>query len=405
MEKKSTGNNGELTITLKCLFGFEQTLVEELEELGHPKAEQLNRAVRIKGTWKDVYYLNLYARCAISILVELDKFYIKSEEDLYRKSMKIKWTEIFDGSKTFAVKGAVFSTLFNNTQYPYLVVKDAIVDSFRNEFDDRPDVELKRPQVLFDLYIKENEVTISLNTSGIPLFQRGYREAVGDAPINEVVAASLIRLSKWDRKTTFLDPFCGSGTLLMEAALLASGIPSNIERQHYAFKNLKNYDEAVWNDIYDNAPRNVRSLPCRIMGSDLSDEMILKTRRNLRAMSFGRFIETKVCSFDEITKEEDEAIFILTNPPYGERLSANTHELYENIGNWLKHTMTNSQAWVITSSEEGLKSIGLRPSVKHKVFNGDLECSFRMFETYAGSKRTHFPFDENEETQEEKIDK
>ena len=141
MEKKSMGNNEELTITLKCLFGFEQTLVEELEELGYPKAEQLNRAVRIKGTWKDVYYLNLYARCAISILVELDKFYIKSEEDLYRKSMKIKWTEIFDVSKTFAVKGAVFSTLFNNTQYPYLVVKDAIVDSFRNEFDDRPDVE------------------------------------------------------------------------------------------------------------------------------------------------------------------------------------------------------------------------------------------------------------------------
>jgi putative N6-adenine-specific DNA methylase len=401
MEKKSMGNNEEITITLKCLFGFEQTLVEELEELGYPKTEQLNRAVRIKGSWKDVYYLNLHARCAISILVELDKFYIKSEEDLYRKSMKIKWTEIFHGSKTFAVKGAVFSTLFNNTQYPYLVVKDAIVDSFRNEFDDRPDVELKRPQVLFDLYIKENEVTISLNTSGIPLFQRGYREAVGDAPINEVVAASLIRLSKWDRKTTFLDPFCGSGTLLMEAALLASGIPSNIERQHYAFKNLINYDETVWNDIYDNALRNVRSLPCRIMGSDLSDEMILKTRRNLRAMSFGRFIETKVCSFDEITKEEDEEIFILTNPPYGERLAANTHELYENIGNWLKHTMTNSQAWIITSSEEGLKSIGLRPSVKHKVFNGDLECSFRMFETYAGSKRTHFPFDEQEETQEE----
>jgi putative N6-adenine-specific DNA methylase len=326
---------------------------------------------------------------------------LRNADDIYRRFKAIPWEEYLDVDGYFSVNSVAENESITTPLIVNVKVKDAIVDSFRNEFDDRPDVELKRPQVLFDLYIKENEVTISLNTSGIPLFQRGYREAVGDAPINEVVAASLIRLSKWDRKTTFLDPFCGSGTLLMEAALLASGIPSNIERQHYAFKNLINYDETVWNDIYDNALRNVRSLPCRIMGSDLSDEMILKTRRNLRAMSFGRFIETKVCSFDEITKEEDEEIFILTNPPYGERLAANTHELYENIGNWLKHTMTNSQAWIITSSEEGLKSIGLRPSVKHKVFNGDLECSFRMFETYAGSKRTHFPFDEQEETQEE----
>ena len=381
--------SNELKITMKCGFGFEETLAEELNELGYEQTEILNRAIRIIGTWKDVYYLNLHLRCAISILVELDHFYIRSDEDLYKKALRIDWTSFFDVSKTFAVKGAVFSTLFNNTQYPFLLVKDAIVDKFRDECGERPNVELKTPHVVFDIYIKENEVTISLNTNGLPLFQRGYRTAVGEAPLNEVVAASLIRMSKWDRKTKFLDPFCGSGTLLMEAALLATGIPSNIERQHYAFKNLKNFDANLWDEIYGSAKRVVRELPVEIVGSDVSDEMILKSRRNFRAMSFGRFIETSVKSFDEI-QNSGEKCFILTNPPYGERLKADTLGLYESIGNWLKHKMPNSEAWIISSSEEGFKSIGLKPTKKYKLFNGDLECSFRRFDIYEGSKRTSY---------------
>ncbi len=377
----------ELNITLKCGFGFEETLAEELNEMGYEQTQIMNRAVRIIGTWKDVYYLNLHVRCAISVLVELDHFFIRSDEDLYKKALRIDWTSFFDVSKTFAVKGAVFSTLFNNTQYPFLLIKDAIVDKFRDEYDERPNVELKTPHVVFDVYIKENEVTISVNSSGLPLFQRGYRSSVGEAPLNEVVAASLIRLSKWDRKTNFMDPFCGSGTILIEAALLATGIPSNIERQHYAFKNLKNFDSEVWDEIYSTAKRVVRELPCSISGSDLSDEMVLKTRRNLRTMSFGRFIETSVKSFEEI-QSSDEKCFVLTNPPYGERIQAKIPELYESIGNWLKNNMPNTEAWIISSSEEGFKSIGLKPSKKYKLYNGDLECSFRRFDIYEGSKRT-----------------
>ncbi len=386
MKSEKALKSNEIKITLKSVFGFEETLAEELHELGYKETEVLNRAVRIIGTWKDVYFLNLHIRCAISILVEVDHFFIRSDEDLYKKALRIDWTSYFDVSKSFAVKGAVFSTLFKNTQYPFLVVKDAIVDKFRDQYGDRPNVELKTPHVVFDIYVKEHEVTISLNTSGLPLFQRGYRTAVGDAPLNEVVAASLIRLSKWDRKTTFLDPFCGSGTILMEAALLATGIPSNIERQHYAFKNLKNFDATMWDEIYNGAKRVARELPCKIIGSDLSDDMILKARRNFRTMSFGRFIETSAKSFDQISKEE-EKYFIVTNPPYGERISADIPELYESFGTWLKHKMPNTEAWVISSSEEGFKAIGLKPSRKIKVFNGDLECSFRKFEVYEGSKR------------------
>jgi putative N6-adenine-specific DNA methylase len=377
----------DLRITLKCFYGFEETLREELNELGYKDCEILNRAVQIKGTWKDVYYLNLHSRCSISILVEIIRFYISTEKDLYEKAKKMNWISIFDKDKTFAVRGVVHSSIFRNTQYPFLLVKDAIVDSFRSKFNERPNVELKTPQVVFDVYIRDNEVTISVNTSGLPLFQRGYRISVGEAPLNEVVAASLIRMSKWDRKTNFLDPFCGSGTLLIEAALLASEIPSNIERKHYAFKNLKNYDSSIWDEIYHNARRLIREFPISIMGSDISEEMILKTRRNLRGMSFGRFIETSVRSFDEI-KKSDEKFFVLTNPPYGERLKSNISVLYESIGNWLKQNMVNSQAWIISSSDEGFKTIGLKPTLKHKVFNGDLECSFRRFDIYAGSKRT-----------------
>jgi putative N6-adenine-specific DNA methylase len=385
MHSKEQAKKEELLITLKCFYGFEAVLADELLELGYAEPEILNRAVRIRGSWQDVYKLNLYIRCAIAVLVEIERFYIQSEEDLYKRALKVKWTELFDVNKTFAIKGAIFSSIFKNTHYPFLLVKDAIVDQFKAKQDERPNIDIKKPSILFDLYIKDREVTISVNTSGLPLFQRGYRTAVGPAPLNEVVAASLIRLSGWDRQQTFVDPFCGSGTLLIEAALLATGIPSNIERQHYAFKNLKNYDAAMWDEIYENAPRNVRALPCKIIGGDLSDEMVLKARRNLRGFSFGRFIEVQSCSFEKLKVEAP--VFVLTNPPYDERMAADVSPLYENIGNWLKHDLTESKAWIISSSEEGLKSVGLKPSKKYKVFNGDLECGFRCYETYSGTKR------------------
>src|SRR5690606_20756555 len=162
--------------------------------------------------------------------------------------------------------------LFNHTQFPFLVLKDAIVDVFREELGERPDVDLKRPDVLFDLYINNDWVTVSLNTSGMPLYQRGYREDVGEAPMNEVLAAGLIRLTKWDKQTPLIDPFCGSGTILIEAALYATGIPSTIERKNYAFQNFKNYDKQLWNEIYTTALekcRNTTKLPVQIIGCDI----------------------------------------------------------------------------------------------------------------------------------------
>ncbi len=388
--EKGTG----LIITLKTFYGLEEVLKEELEELGYSDITILNRAVQLTGEWRDVYFLNLHLRCAVSVLVQIAKFRIKDEEDLYKKAFKIDWTQYFDNNKTFAVKGAVFSKLFRHSQYPHFLLKDAIVDKFREQGQERPDVNVKQPQVVFDLYIQETECVVSLNTSGLPLFQRGYRESVGDAPLNEVVAAGLIRMTGWDKKTDLYDPFCGSGTILIEAAMMAANIPSNIERHHYAFKNFKNFQAEVWDEIYDAANKRCTGLPCKIMGSDLSQEMMLKAKRNLRGLPIGRFVEITADDFADVKKPFETGMMI-TNPPYGERMGNDIPEMYEALGDWMKSEMTGCTCWIISASEAGFKSVGLRPTRKLRLYNGDLECSFRKFEIYAGSKKDRYDEDGN----------
>ncbi len=367
-----------LIITLKTFYGLEEVLSEELDELGFTVHKKLNRAVQILGSWRDVYYLNLHTRCAISILIEIKQFKLNKQNDLYQECRKINWPSLFTVDKTFAVKGAIFSDLYKHSQYPFLLVKDAIVDSFREHTNERPNVNVKSPQIVVDLYVNGTIATISLNTSGLPLFQRGYRQSSGEAPLNEVVAAGLIRMSGWDRKSTFIDPFCGSGTLLIEAALLATEIPSNIERTHYSFKNFANFNEILWNDIFGAATKQVKSLPCHIIGSDISDEMIIKTRRNLRQLSIGRLIETNVLPFEE-AKHIDKNGIMITNPPYGERMGSEIDSLYQALGNWMKHEMKGFQCWVLSSNKNALKSVGLKPDKKITLFNGNLECSFRRY--------------------------
>lgn len=376
----------QLTITIKTFYGLEPVLAEELESLGFSDPVQLNRAVQVKGNWRDVYFLNYNLRCAISVLVEIDSFKIRHEDDLYKKCLKINWTDYFDLNKTFAVKGAVFSTFFKHSQFPFLLVKDAIADTFRKKYNERPNVNIKKPQVLFDLYVNNDKCTISLNTSGAPLFQRGYRQATGLAPLNEVVAAGLLRIAGWDGKTNLIDPFCGSGTILIEAAMMSAGIPPQVERHHFAFKNFLNFDQELWDEVQSEAIKRVTGLPCTITGYDISDEMVLKARRNLRGLSIGRFVEVKQGDFKDVRGDENGGI-VVTNPPYGERMGEEIEEMYEEIGNWMKHQMTGYSCWILSSNMSAFKQVGLKPSKKVKVFNGDLECSFRNFDIYEGSKK------------------
>lgn len=379
-------NTDSLTITIKTFYGLENILKEELEEMGYKDVSVLNRAVQVKGSWEDVYKLNYFVRCGISVLVEVKKFRIRNEEDLYNECLKIKWNDLFTIDKTFAVKGAVFSEVFRHSQYPFLLVKDAIVDTFRKNSGERPNVNVKKPQVLFDLYVNQNECTISMNTSGAPLFQRGYRESTGIAPLNEVVAAGLLRMSGWDRKQPLIDPFCGSGTILIEAALWACDLPPQLERHHFAFKNFKNFDQELWEGIVDSVNMRVRELPCEISGSDISDEMVLKARRNLRGLPIGRFVKVMQSDFKDVSSDDREGV-VVTNPPYGERMGEEVEEMYEEIGSWMKHSMTGFSCWILSSNMEAFKRVGLKPSQKVKVFNGDLECSFRNYQIYSGSKK------------------
>lgn len=388
----------DLKITVKTLYGFEDILQEELKELGYDKTEKLNRAVQVKGDWEDVYRLNYRCRLAISVLVEVASFYIQKEKDLYDEAKKIDWTSFFELEKTFAVKGAVFSNLFTHTQYPFLLVKDAIADVFREKFDARPNVNIKAPQVMFDVYIKEKSVTVSLNTSGIPLFQRGYRQEVGEAPMNEVLAAGLLRLAKWDKKSPLIDPMCGSGTLAIEAALLAADIPSMVERQHYAFKNFKSFDSEAWEKVQNEVNRRPVDLGFKIFASDIDAGMLQKAKRNSRMAPIGNMISFSVKDVFELEPPSEKGLLIC-NPPYGERMGEDEDisELYQKLGDAFKNSFVGYDCWVISSNIDAIKSVGLKASKKIKVFNGNLECSFREFKVFEGSKKIKKPSDNDGE--------
>jgi putative N6-adenine-specific DNA methylase len=377
------------SITIKTFFGLEDVLIHELNDFGFSEVTKMNRAVQLKGTWEDVYFLNVHLRTALSILVELSRFGFKTKEDIYKQASKVAWNDWFSVDKTFSVKGAVFSKDFSHSQYPMLIVKDAIVDHFREKKGNRPNVELKHPQILIDVYIQNNDCILSINTSGTPLYQRGYRSEVGEAPLNEVVAAGLLYLSGWDKKSLLIDPFCGSGTIAIEAALMATNTPPNAERQHYAFKNLRNFNRAYWDEIAEQVRMKPVKLDFDIMASDISQIMVTKAKRNIRALPVSRNVQFFAEDFKKIKKFADKGTLIC-NPPYGERMGENLETLYKDLGDWFKSTLSGFDCWLISSNESALKSIGLRPERKIKLFNGNLECSFRKFSMYSGSKKDQF---------------
>lgn len=375
-----------LEITVKTLFGFEQILHDELQELGYDDVKILNRAVQINGDWEDVYRLNYRCRLAISVLVKIKSFYIHKEDDLYEAAKNIDWTKYFTIDKTFAVKGAVFSTLFSHTQYPMLVVKDAIADVFREKMGERPNVNIKAPQVLFDVYIKDKSVTISVNSSGRPLFQRGYRQEAGDAPINEVLAAGILRLSGWDKKSTLIDPMCGSGTIAIEAAMWAADIPAMIERTHYAFKNFSSFNKNAWEKVQKEGNHRPKTLDFDILASDIDGQMVQIAKRNASVAPIGNMI--KFSRIDALKLHPEVASgTLICNPPYGERMGEEIETLYQEMGDWFKQSLTGFNCWVVSSHIDALKNLGLHPDKKIKVFNGSLECSFREYSIFEGSRK------------------
>ncbi len=375
------------TMLAKTFEGLEGVLAEEIKEIGGKDIVPQKRAVSFKGQLEVLYKANLLLRSALRILKPVHSFEASSPEELYEGVKQVKWTRFFSLGDTFAIDNVVYSKHFPHSQYAALKAKDAIVDQFRETYGVRPSVDTEKPTILINLHITDNRVTLSLDSSGEPLFKRGYRRRSVEAPINEVMAAGLLRLSGWDMDTPILDPMCGSGTFLIEAALMASNTPPNILRNDFAFKTWKDYNEELWKEVKREANQARCQINFDIIGSDIASKSVEAAQTNIKAIGLSRSIEVSQRSFFEL-KGELGFGFIIMNPPYDERLKYSAiDELYAKIGTTLKQNFEGYEAWVFSGNIEAMKHIGLKTTQKFRLLNASIDSAFHNYELYAGSKR------------------
>jgi putative N6-adenine-specific DNA methylase len=371
----------------KTLFGFEDLLANELTQLGAQNVKKGVRNVTFYGDKGFMYKCNLGLRTAIKILKPIASFKVVNEADLYDKIYKIKWEDYVDYKGTIAINSTVHSTVFNHSQYISLKAKDAIVDRFRALKGERPSIDLKFPDLKINIHIDKLFCNVSLDSSGESLHKRGYKTATNIAPINEVLAAGLIMLSGWDGQSDLLDPMCGSGTILIEAAMIACNIPPNLLRNEFAFEKWTDWDVELFEKIENSLLEKTRDFHHNIYGIDKAPSAVTKAIENVKNANLESFISIRHDDYFKTSKSNTDFLHIIFNPPYGERLEINMEELYGNIGNTLKRNYSNSNAWFITSNVEALKYVGLRPSRKIKLFNAKLESTFVKYEVYDGSKK------------------
>lgn len=377
------------SMVAQTLFGLEDILVEELKTLGATSIEKLNRAVSFKGDLRLMYQANLCLRTALRVLVPIHTFEIRNERDLYSQINAMKWEDHMGVDDTLAVRCLLDTDLFTHSQFLEQKTKDAIVDRFREKYGRRPSVDLERPTLRINIFIGRDNCIVSLDSSCESLHKRGYRDKTNLAPINEVLAAGLVLLTGWDKVSNFIDPMCGSGTLLIEAALIAKNIPAGSYREYFGFENWKNYDQDLWESVYDEAMENVTDNNPLIMGSDISPNVARKAIINVNEANLKHSIKIESGAFEDLPTPEGTGIIIM-NPPYGERMDKDEdlNALYKSIGDTLKKKWAGYQAWVITSNFEAAKYIRLDPKPKIKLFNGALECRFMRYELYNGTRRT-----------------
>jgi putative N6-adenine-specific DNA methylase len=377
--------NDNFYMLAKTMFGLEEVLAEELRKLGAQNIKPMNRAVSFKGDKGFMYKANLNLRTALRILKPIAHFQAHDEKELYKKLCEIDWTAIFDLNATFATHATTHSEIFTHSKYASLVMKDAIADTFRKKFDKRPNVDPEMPDVSINLHIAKHTCTVSLDSSGDSLHKRGYKSDAVTAPMNEVLAAGLILLSDWNKISNFHDPMCGSGTILIEAALIAYNIPSNIFRERFGFEGWKDFDPKLWETIKEASLDKETNYYGKITGSDNFQKAVRISRTNIDNALMHDNI--KVTNSDFFETEIAPGTFVMFNPPYGERIDLGVNDFYEKVGTTLKHNYQGCTIWLISSDIENMKLIGLKPNHKIKVMNGELECSFRKFEVYEGSQK------------------
>lgn len=380
---------GKFEMVAKTLFGLESVLEKEILALGGEKVEILNRAVRFFGDKTLLYKSNLYLRTALRILIPVQKVSIKTQDDFYDRLREFEWEKYLKIGNTFAVDTFLDSEIFTNSYFVSLRTKDAIADRFREKFRRRPSVNTENPNLIINVHLVNHQLTVSVDSSGASLHKRGYRLADGVAPLNEVLAAGMIQLTGWDGTSDFYDPMCGSGTIGIEAALLARDIPPGVFRKKFSFEFSPDFDSDLWEDIFDNIQE--KEWEGRVFASDVSRKAILISRSNAKNASVHKNIEYKEGSFEGYDLVENGGVAIL-NPPYGERMAkTEINHFYNMIGNVLKKSFLGTQAWIVSSNFEALKHVGLKPSGKYKLYNGALECRYHRYEIYAGSKKNKLP--------------
>jgi putative N6-adenine-specific DNA methylase len=371
----------------KTLYGLEKVLAEELIGFGASDVQAVNRAVLFRGDLGLLYRVNYCSRTALSVLMPVSDFRIRSKDDLYKGGSKIEWDRFMDVDDTFSIVPVVNSPLFGHTGYAGLILKDSIADYFRNKTGRRPSVDNGDPRILINLHISTDLVTISIDSSVVPLFKRGYRLEQTAAPLNEVLAAGIILLSGWNAGVTFLDPMCGSGTFPIEAGLIACKIPPGRFRQFFGFQRWRDFDEELFLKIKHESENLIIPSQVRIFGSDISEEAVSLAKANISRAGLTDVISLNTSDFKDL-KAFDNNGYLFLNPPYGQRLQPEEiDKLYNIIGTTMKHNFQGNTAWLITSNKESLKNVGLKPKEKHTLFNGALECTLLKYELYQGSKK------------------
>ena len=377
------------TYIAKTLFGFEQLLAQELRELGASDILEHNRAVNFTGNKELLYKANLWSRTAISLLKPIAEFTVTNEEQLYQAALKVDWPSYMNLEQTFAVYSSVNSEYFNHSLYVAQKTKDAIADQFRRRFGERPNVDRDLPNIVVQVHIYNDRCTFLLDSSGESLHRRGYKVKGYKAPLSEVLAAGMIQLSGWDKKTTFYDPMCGSGTLITEAAMLARNIAPGLYRDSFGFMHWPDYDAQLWNQLVKEARKAEIDNKVRIIGSDAAQAALNDAKENIESAELDDMVELQMVPF-EYSEPPTETGHIVMNPPYGERIEKeDLVAFYKQIGDTFKQKYAGWTAWVLSSNLEVLKHLGLRPSRKVPLYNGPLECRFNKYEMYAGTKKIH----------------
>lgn len=382
----------------KTFKGLEEVLAQELTELGADEVQIQRRAVSFSGDKAMLYSANLWLRTALRVLVPVKSERLKvkgerrPEDQLYDIVKGINWAKYMTAETSFAIDATVYSDSLRNSRFVTYRVKDAIVDYWQEREGRRPNVQVTDPDLRINVYVGGEQVTVSLDSSGESLHKRGYRVATTEAPLSEVLAAGMLLLAGWQGQSDLYDPMCGSGTIPIEAALIALNIPPGVFRTEFAFERWQDFDAELWEDIYNDDSRE-RAFTHTIYASDASFYAIQQAEKNIKSAGVAKYVNLRQVRMEERRASAGEnamqGALVLINPPYGERLAQQKDmlQLYGAIGTTLKHQFTGATAWVISSNDEAMKQIGLKPSRKMRLLNGELDCQFNKYELFQGKRK------------------